>query len=100
MKPEPLKDKEVTKHKAPEEDRFYNEKDIKSAVEFYKRYSNSDGFDRLKPEQPEVYDEWIKLIETIGMQRLFGEKTSEERYKEFIFNKQRSQHRFFQKIGY
>jgi len=64
-KPEPLKGKwMISKLSNPK--RFHMDKDIRSAVEFYKKYR--DEPQQFKIDHPEIYFEW----------------NNKERFKEFI----------------
>ena len=38
---------------------FYLHKDVKSAVEFYKKYRD-DGAWKLEKEQPKIYNKWVE----------------------------------------
>ena len=68
MIPEPLKNKGVLDPNSTlwNFEPIFQEKDIKSAVEFYKRYRNldysSEGYEMLKKEKPKIYKEFIEYL--------------------------------------
>lgn len=65
---EPLRNKEHHKSTGYDYETYFSMIDIKSAVEFYKKYHNdtysSEGYELLKKEKPDIYKKFTDFILT------------------------------------